>query len=211
MIAGDHERRHSVRARLACREDDDAGDRGDDERGEVGEEVLEAPLDVHRAAVRAGEHTRRGQVHHDPDERDDEDRLPAGVGRRDQAADRLVDDQERQNEQRGPVGLRREDLCAAKTEGEVPTRRTTDEPDHDEAEHESAGVGEHVRGVRDERQRAGQDPDDHLDDHQPADQSERDPEAPRVTVPGRRVRVACVRMHVPHCPRWRREPVCGLR
>ena len=49
------------------------------------------------------------------------------------------------------------------------------EPDHDEREDERAGVGDHVRRVREERERVGEDAGDDLRGHQPEDQRERDP------------------------------------
>ena len=72
----------------AGREDHGAGDGGQDERGEVGEEVLERALDVHARPVRLRDLPGREQVDDDPDERDDEHRQPAGPRRRDDPLDR---------------------------------------------------------------------------------------------------------------------------
>ncbi len=196
----------AVGPRLARREDHDAGDRGDHERREVGEQVLEAPLDVHRAAVGARQHAGGREVHDDADESHDHHRTARGVRRRDQPGDPFVDDQQREDEQDGAVGLRGEDLRAAQAERQVPAGRAADQTDHHEAQDERAGVGQHVRRVRDQRQRACEDPGHDLDRHEAADQRERDPEAPRVAIPGSGVgmacvRVACVRMHFVHCPR----------
>ena len=47
-------------------------------------------------------------------------------------------------------------------------------------EPERAGVREHVGGVREERERMGEDAGDDLGDHQAEDQGKRDPEAARI-------------------------------
>ena len=60
---------------------------------------------------------------------------------------------------------------------------------------ERARVGEHVRRVREQRERVGEDAGDHLADHEADDQRERDPEPARVGVGADdRVRVAGVRV-----------------
>ena len=102
----------------------------------------------------------------DADDRDDDDHAAVGLGRRDQPLDRAEDDQAGEHEQRRAVRLRGEDLGAAQAEGEVPLGGPADEPEHDQREQQRAGVGEHVRGVREQRERVGEDPRDHLGDHE---------------------------------------------
>ena len=153
-------------------EHDDAGDRGGRERVGVGEEVLVGALDVERRAVGLGELARRDQVHDEAGERDDDHRPAARIGRIDQPFDRAEGDEAREHEQRRAVRLRGEHLHPAEAEGDVPVRGPSDEPDHDEREEERAGVGQHVRGVGDQRERVGHDARDHLDDHERDDQCE---------------------------------------
>ena len=66
----------------------------------------------------------------------------------------------------------------------LPARGPSDEPDHDEREQQRAGVGEHVRGVREQRERVGEDARDHLDDHERDDQCERRSSSRRASVSG---------------------------
>ncbi len=63
------------------RQDHDAGDGGPDERVQVGEQVLVGALDVEALAVRLRERPGRNEVDHDADERDDQHRPAADIGR----------------------------------------------------------------------------------------------------------------------------------
>ena len=58
-----------------------------------------------------------------------------------------------------------------------------------EGEADGAGVGEHVGGVGEQRQRVGDEAGDDLDDHEAEDQPEREPELAAVRVGGDRVAV----------------------
>jgi len=149
--------------------------------------VLEAPFDVERAPVRAGELPGREEIDADPDEGDDEDDRPARLRRRDEATDGAVDDQAGEDEQRGAVRLRREDLGAAQPERPVPARGLSREAQHDERHGERACVGEHVRCVGEERERMGEDPGGHLAGHEGDDQRKRDRQAARVVAAAVRV------------------------
>ena len=63
-------------------------------------------------------------------------------------------------------------------------------------EQERARVGEHVGGVGEKRERAGEDAGDDLDDHEADDQREPDRQPPRVGVLSDRVRVTCMAVAV---------------
>ena len=65
-----------------------------------------------------------------------------------------------------------------------------------ERECDRAGVGEHVRGVGEQRQRGGEDARHHLHRHEAEDQAEREPEPAAVGL--RRMRMTVVMMTVPH-------------
>ena len=73
-------------------------------------DVPEGALDVEAAPLGRGEQAGRGEVHRDPDDRDDQDQRALDVGRLDQPPDALVDDPDAEQQQRDPVDLRREDL-----------------------------------------------------------------------------------------------------
>ena len=94
-----------------------ACDRGGDEREQVVEHVLEAPLDVEGLPVGARELPRGQEVDPDPDEGDHEDRPSVRRRRRDETANGPVDDQAGEDEQRRTVRLRGQDLRAAQPEG----------------------------------------------------------------------------------------------
>ena len=131
------------------------GDGGGDERGQVGDDVLVGALDVERLRrlARASVQRRR-EVDDDADQRDDEHRGTLDVGRVDDSPDALEDDQHAEHEQRRAVELRGEDLGALEPEGHRaprPAGRASLMATSDSADR--AGVGEHVRGVGEQRQR----------------------------------------------------------
>ena len=70
---GDEQRRDRVGPVKAGREDDDGGDGGSDERVEVGQDVLEAALDVEAPAVGPRQCPGGGEVDGDADQRDRQD------------------------------------------------------------------------------------------------------------------------------------------
>ena len=84
----------------------------------------------------------------------------------DQAPDRFVGHQHAEDEQHGAVGLSAQHLGAPHAVREAPSGRPLHEPDHEERQHERAGVGQHVPGVRQERQRVRDDADDDLERHE---------------------------------------------
>ena len=124
--------------------------------------MLEAAFDVERATVRARQLPGGGEVGDDPGERDQQHDQALGALGRDQPADGAVDDQDPEHQKRGAVGLSREDLGPAQAEGEVAARRAPHQPDHDQRQSQRGRVGERVRGVREERQRVGEDAGDDL-------------------------------------------------
>ena len=106
------------------------------------------------------------------------------------------DDPQREQHERDPVRLRAEDLDAAEAVRHRAARRPSRDPQRDERERERGRVGEHVRGVRQQRERGGEDAGDELGAHEADDQHERDRQRARVGV-ARHVGVPAVAMRVP--------------
>ena len=79
-----------------------------------------------------------------------------------------------EQEQRRAVDLRRQDLGAPEAERERARRGPRGEARRDEREPDRGGVGEHVRGVGEQRERAGQQARDDLDAHEAGDERQRD-------------------------------------
>ena len=117
---------------------------------------------------------------------------PSTLGRFDQATHGLEQDQQREHEQRHAVGLGREDLDALEAVGHHALRRARGEPDRHQRERDRSRVGEHVPRVREQRERAGEQPGDDLDEHESEDQRERDCELAAVGVRRDAVRVSLV-------------------
>jgi hypothetical protein len=86
-------------ARSKPGQDDHGRDRGGDERIEVGEDLLEAHLDVEALAVGSREGPGRGDVDRDAGEGDRQDQAGEDLRRRDQPPDCLINDQPRQHQQ----------------------------------------------------------------------------------------------------------------
>ena len=135
-------------------------------------------------AVGAGQRPRGDEVHHDADQRDDQDRGALDLGRVDHAAHALDDDEQPEDQQRRAVELGREDLGALEAEGEGAARGAAGEVDRDQRQRDRGGVGEHVRRVGEQRQRRGGDADGDLDGHEAQDQPEGDRELAAVGVLG---------------------------
>ena len=78
--------------------------------------------------------------------------------------------------QRGAVDLRRQDLGALEAEGEAAPGRAVRQARRHQGQPDRGGVGEHVGGVGEQRERRGEDARHDLDGHEAEDQRERDPE-----------------------------------
>ena len=189
-----HQRSHEqagdrVEAVPPREEDEAARERRAGERREVGRDVQERSLHVEARAVGAREHERRGEVDRDADERDDEHDAAVHDRRVCEAPRGGVDDPDSQEQERDPVRLCREDLGPAEAERPRPARRTRREARRNERRGERGRVGEHVPGVREQRERAGDDARGDLDGHEGDDQRERDRERAPVLHPAVIVRV----------------------
>ena len=104
---------------------------------------------------------------------------------------------EPEDEQRDAVDLRGEDLGAPEAERHPAAGRPQREPRRPHAQPERGGVDEHVRGVREQRQRVGDDPEHHLGRHEGEDQDERDRERPGIGVGAHAVVVTVMVRHRP--------------
>ena len=109
------------------------------------------------------------------------------VGRRHQPADPLEHDHRGQREQGRAVQLGGEDLGAPHPEGEAAPGRTPRQPRGEDRERDRARIGEHVGGVREQRQGGGQDPGHDLHRHERQDQRQGDPQTTVRRRPGAHV------------------------
>ena len=152
-----------------------------------------APSTLSESRFAFDERPGRDQVDDDPEDCDREDDPALDVGRIDQPPDPLVDDQQPEHEQGGAVELGAEDAGALPAERQRPAGRAGGEADRDQRQDQGAGVGQHVGRVGEQRQRVGDDPDDHLDRHEPEDQRQGDRQLRAIGIGGDRVRMAGVR------------------
>ena len=146
---------------------------GADEGGQVGGDVQIGAAHVQALPLRAGHEREDGEVHDDPDQRHDGHDPGLHLGRRDQPADRRVDDQEPDHHERDSVRLRGEDLRAREPERPPAAGRQGRCPGCEEREPERRGVGQHVARVREQGEGAGHDPEHDLGDHEGDEQPER--------------------------------------
>ena len=112
-----------------------------------------------------------------PTSADDDDDRALDLGRVDEPLPGLPRDDAGEHEQHRAVDLRREDLRAAEPERERPARRARREPRRDERQRDRARVGEHVRGVGEQGERAARMPATTSTRHEAEDdrQGERQP------------------------------------
>ena len=175
----DHQHRYEQRSNRieavpAGDENQHARDRGADERHEIRCDVQEGALHVEAGAVSTGKHDRGGEVDGHPDECDDDDDAGVDARRIDQAPHRGIDDPQSEQQEQDPVRLRGKDLRAAEAERPLPACGTGCEPRGDERRREGCRIGEHVAGIPEQGERAGDDAGGDLPDHERGDQPECD-------------------------------------
>ena len=160
-MRGDQQRGDRVGTLEAGREDHDRRCGCGGEAEQVGEDVLVGALDVEATTclvVRmpmavAAEDARDHEVDRDTNERDHQHRRAFHIQGRDQVPNRAVDDHERQHQERHPVGLRAQDLGTAEPEGHRAPGGARRESGRHQRKRQRRCVGQHVRGVREQRQR----------------------------------------------------------
>ena len=157
--------------------------------------MLVAPLDVQVRPVGTGHLAQRDHVDRGSDARRREHEPAAHVGRRDEAPDGLDHDRRAEQEQSDAVRLRREDLGAPETERHPARRRPPGEPRSPHSEAECRGVDEHMRRVREQRQRVGDDRERDLRRHETDDQRQCDREGPNLGLRADPVVVAVMVAH----------------
>jgi hypothetical protein len=111
----------------------------------------------------------------------------AHLRRRGEPSQALDEDHEPEDEQGDAVRLCRQDLGAPEAEGHAAARRPLSQARRPHAQPECAGIDEHVRCVREQRERVGDERHGHFDRHESDDQRQGDRERPDP-----RVRVAAV-------------------
>ncbi len=191
----DHQRRDRKRGdRVGALEAEDQDharrQRRAEEPVEVGQDVLEAALDVEVRAVCARQLPGRHDVQDGAGNGHRQDQPGPHVRRLDEPVDRLEDDEAGDHQQRDAVGLRGEDLQASEAERERALGRARGELERQQREAERARVGEHVAGVGEQRERVGDDARGDLAGHHEQDQRQRAPQP--LGVVRRSVRVEAV-------------------
>ena len=124
---------------------------------------------------------------------------PATCGGCNQARDRLVGHDDAEHEQDSAVGLPAQHLRPTPAVGQRLAARTLDVADDEDRQRQGAGVRQHVRGIREQRQGMRHDADDDFDCHEGDDEHERDRQVAPVRVGVDAVRVAGAPMPVRPC------------
>jgi hypothetical protein len=144
--------------------------------------VLEGALDVEAGPVGLGQTPGRRDVHYHADQCGDHDQASSDRRRVDEPADRFIAQPGGEQQQGQAVGLGGEDLDPLEPVGVTATGRACCQAYRDYREKDRAGVGEHVRGVGQQRQRLCHHANDHLTGHEDHDQHERDDQRPAVGI-----------------------------
>jgi hypothetical protein len=170
----DHQRDDRVGPLKAGQQDEPCSHRRADERVQIGDDVLEAALHVEALAVGLRERAGRGEVYEDAENRHDQHQRPADRGGMNQPHDGLIRDEGGEDQQRDAVRLGREDLRTLEAECHRASRGTGGKAQRDQRKSERAGVGEHVSGVGQQRERVRDHAGCDLDAHERDDQRERE-------------------------------------
>ena len=128
-----------------------------------------APREIERRLVAAVQHEEDDDVDQEPDAPRSRASAPprtgAGVTT---AVDRLDHDPERDAEHRQPVGVGDEDFQPVEAVGHAAGPRPIAHPVGDIGEHQRDGIRQHVAGIGEQRQRAGEEPAGRLGEHEAA-------------------------------------------
>ncbi len=165
-----------VHPRPPCELEGDRGDDHPDRSDGVGEDLQVGTFEV-EALLRAGAEQCEGhEVGGEPERGDDQHRRPEDLRGLGQAADRLVEHVDGHPEQEDRVGEGGQDLQSVEPEGVVGAAGLLREVDRSQGHADPEHVGEHVAGIREQRERVGDHSHDHLDDHEHGEEHERSEE-----------------------------------
>jgi predicted ester cyclase len=160
-----------------------AGEEDDERRDEhpgraecIGEHVPERRAHVQRVVAAAMED--RGRCEVDSEARDRNERNPAGQDFRwiIEPAPGLDEDPDREHDEHDAVRKRCEDLGALIAEAPLGSAGPAREPDGDQSQRERQVVREHVSGIREQGEAAGQQAADDLDRREGERETEHDPQ-----------------------------------
>ena len=172
---------------------------GRDEHGDRAEGVVDdleegcAHVEIRPAGP--GEDHQADRVADEPDDAEDDHRARGDLRRLEQPPHAFDEHESADREEEGRLRGRPEDLGAVVAPRPQRRRRAACEARRDEPHRQAGDVGEHVRGVREEREAAGDDRADDLDDHHRDGDREDRREAPAM-VGERRPVIVAVRMRV---------------
>ena len=153
--------------------DDQGGDDDRDRAEQVAKDLEVGAAHVEAAGLGPAQDDQRDEVDGAAHERHREHQPALDVRRLGQPPPRLVEHERGDAEQDHRVDGRREDLRAIPAEGARVTGRPSREPDGSECEQQAGDIGEHVAGVREQREAVGRDASDHLD-HQDREAHDQD-------------------------------------
>ncbi len=158
-------------------------DRGDDhpQRAEhVAPDLQVGALDVQAVALGRRQQAHAGQVHQQAEHGDHQHAHGLDLRRLVEPLVGRVEDIEGHAEQEEGVERRGEDLEAVVAVGQAIVGRAPGDVDRGQGDGQGHGVGEHVRGIGDQRQAAGEDAADDLGDEEASGQQQRPFQAGRV-------------------------------
>lgn len=163
---GDQHRQDRVGGHPARGHDDDGGANGGDGAEQVARDMPERALQVQvflAAAMQDGEGENVDQQAADGDDHED---IAHHLDRVEQAVDGLPDDPERKQDQKDAIGEGGEDLHPREAIGALRVGRALGQLVADPGEGQRARIGQHVRSVRQEGQRAGDQAAGHFGEHE---------------------------------------------
>ena len=167
---GDDDGEQGIDGRPARPEDDDGGEDGGDGAQKIAQHMERGRANVQIFAISGAQQSEHQDIHHQPQGGDDEHRPREDLDRLEQPPDGLEDDPADDEQKRHAVDESGQDLepvIAVRAPG---IGGAPPDTEAQPGERERRGVDQHVPGVGEQRQRAGVNPADHLDDHEDAGQ-----------------------------------------
>ena len=173
---GDEDGKDRVDRGPAGPEDDERGDDGGERAEEVAGDVQERRAQVEVAAVAAGEDEEGDDIGGEPRRRHRQHDAAGHRLRVAEAVRGLDGDPDGDGEEGEAVDEGREHGEPVEAVGALPVGRAAGDAEGEPRHRQRREVGEHVAGVGEERQRAGDDAADDLGDHEAAGEEGRDPD-----------------------------------
>jgi hypothetical protein len=177
---GDEHRQQRVDRHPAGHEDHDRSRHRGDRTEQVAENVEKSGADVQVVLVPGPQDQENANVYREPRDRDPQHQAAEHLNRLVEPPHRFEHDGSRDRKKRDAVDERHEHRKPVEAIGATPIRRSTREPEPEPRERKAREIREHVAGIGEQGERAGQHAARDLREHEPGGEQARNRDAPLV-------------------------------